>query len=214
MNTSEKIYPSVDGTAKTFNSCAGHHQLRMNDKKTIQLPSVLGVSCSSPQIFLQYKYSNVSKSSMNVIKTVKAQWRNQEKKKVVISSSTGNRQSSSDPFYIKSVDPEALVQHDQTSSTPPQEMPHTKPKNCRRVVVLGAPKVGKTNIVQRFLHNEFEEKYQPTTEDFHRKLYQIRGETYQIDILDAAMEREFPAKRRLSILTGMSYLPSHYLTNV
>ncbi|XP_046894753.1 GTP-binding protein Rhes [Hypomesus transpacificus] len=206
VNTSEKIYPSVDGTAKTFNSCAGHHQLRMNDKKTIQLPSVLGVSCSSPQIFLQYKYSNVSKSSMNVIKTVKAQWRNQEKKKVVISSSTGNRQSSSDPFYIKSVDPEALVQHDQTSSTPPQEMPHTKPKNCRRVVVLGAPKVGKTNIVQRFLHNEFEEKYQPTTEDFHRKLYQIRGETYQIDILDAAMEREFPAKRRLSILTGDIFL--------
>lgn len=77
-----------------------------------------------------------------------------------------------------------------------------KAQNCRRIVVLGAPRVGKTSILRRFLREGFEESYEPTCEDFHRKLYQIRGETYQIDILDASGERSFPAKRRLSILTG------------
>uniref|UniRef100_A0A4W6DNA8 Si:dkey-27j5.5 n=1 Tax=Lates calcarifer TaxID=8187 RepID=A0A4W6DNA8_LATCA len=46
----------------------------------------------------------------------------------------------------------------------------------------------------------------PTSEDFLRKLFRIRGETYQIDILDASRERDFPAKRRLSILTGDIFL--------
>jgi small GTP-binding protein len=69
-------------------------------------------------------------------------------------------------------------------------------------VVLGAPRVGKTSILRRYLRDGFVEEYKPTSEDFHRKLFRIRGETYQIDILDASGERSFPAKRRLSILTG------------
>ncbi|KAL7852181.1 hypothetical protein SRHO_G00179660 [Serrasalmus rhombeus] len=81
--------------------------------------------------------------------------------------------------------------------------PAPKPRNSRRVVVLGAPRVGKTSIVRRFLREDFEERYEPTREDFHRKLYHIRGEAYQIDILDPAGEREFPAKRRLTILTAV-----------
>lgn len=78
----------------------------------------------------------------------------------------------------------------------------TEPKNCRRIVVLGAPRVGKTSILKRYLQGGFVEEYNPTSEDFLRKLFHIRGETYQIDILDASRERDFPAKRRLSILTG------------
>uniref|UniRef100_A0A665US13 RASD family member 2 n=1 Tax=Echeneis naucrates TaxID=173247 RepID=A0A665US13_ECHNA len=80
------------------------------------------------------------------------------------------------------------------------------PRNCHRVVVLGAPKVGKTSILQRFLGKEVEEKYEPTTEEFHRKLFYIGGEAYQVDLLDASSERDFPAKRRLSILTGDIFL--------
>ncbi|KAI5085152.1 GTP-binding protein Rhes, partial [Silurus meridionalis] len=81
-----------------------------------------------------------------------------------------------------------------------------KPQNCRRMVVLGAPRVGKTAILKRFLRDGFDEQYEPTREDFHRKVYSIRGETYQVDILDASGERDFPAKRRLSILTGDIFL--------
>uniref|UniRef100_A0A3B4TFH7 Dexamethasone-induced Ras-related protein 1-like n=1 Tax=Seriola dumerili TaxID=41447 RepID=A0A3B4TFH7_SERDU len=75
-----------------------------------------------------------------------------------------------------------------------------------RIVVLGAPRVGKTSILRRYLRDGFVEEYSPTSEDFLRKLFRIRGETYQIDILDASRERDFPAKRRLSILTGDIFL--------
>uniref|UniRef100_A0A3Q2WDL3 GTP-binding protein Rhes-like n=1 Tax=Haplochromis burtoni TaxID=8153 RepID=A0A3Q2WDL3_HAPBU len=77
----------------------------------------------------------------------------------------------------------------------------TKPQNSKRIVVLGAPRVGKTSILRRYMIDGFVEEYKPTSEDFLRKLFRIRGETYQIDILDASRERDFPAKRRLSILT-------------
>lgn len=97
------------------------------------------------------------------------------------------------------------------------------PKNCYRLVVLGkqyssqlpnkrvcdfyfiftgSARVGKTNLVSRFLGGKFEESYTPTIEDFHRKLYRIRGEIHQLDILDTSGNHPFPAMRRLSFLTG------------
>ncbi|XP_044289802.1 dexamethasone-induced Ras-related protein 1 isoform X2 [Varanus komodoensis] len=75
-------------------------------------------------------------------------------------------------------------------------------KNCYRMVVLGSSKVGKTAIVSRFLTGRFDDQYTPTIEDFHRKFYSIRGEVYQLDILDTSGNHPFPAMRRLSILTG------------
>ncbi|CAH1171237.1 unnamed protein product [Phaedon cochleariae] len=93
------------------------------------------------------------------------------------------------------------------------------PKNCFRLVVLvdfsslfirlifflvftGSARVGKTCLVARFLGGKFQECYTPTIEDFHRKLYRIRGEIYQLDILDTSGNHPFPAMRRLSFLTG------------
>ena len=54
----------------------------------------------------------------------------------------------------------------------------------------------------RFLHNKFTDNYTPTIEDFHRKVYRIRGEAYRLDILDTSGNDPFPAMRRLSLLTG------------
>ncbi|XP_044735880.1 GTP-binding protein Rhes [Chrysoperla carnea] len=76
------------------------------------------------------------------------------------------------------------------------------PKNCYRLVMLGSARVGKTCLVSRFLGGKFEESYTPTIEDFHRKLYRIRGEVYQLDLLDTSGNHPFPAMRRLSFLTG------------
>ncbi|XP_072528052.1 uncharacterized protein [Salminus brasiliensis] len=76
-------------------------------------------------------------------------------------------------------------------------------KNCYRMVILGSTKVGKSAIVSRFLTGRFEEQYTPTIEDFHRKLYSIRGDVYQLDILDTSGNHPFPAMRRLSILTDL-----------
>nr|CAD7588352.1 unnamed protein product [Timema genevievae] len=56
--------------------------------------------------------------------------------------------------------------------------------------------------LNRFLNNKFEDSYTPTIEDFHRKLYRIRGEVHQLDILDTSGNHPFPAMRRLSFLTG------------
>lgn len=75
-------------------------------------------------------------------------------------------------------------------------------ENCRRLVVLGSSKVGKTSIVSRFLNNKYDDTYTPTIEDFHRKIYKIRGEAYRLDILDTSGTHPFPAMRRLSFITG------------
>ncbi|XP_076459962.1 dexamethasone-induced Ras-related protein 1-like [Babylonia areolata] len=76
------------------------------------------------------------------------------------------------------------------------------PENCFRLVVLGSAKVGKTALVHRFLFNRFDDTYTPTIEDFHRKVYRIRGVPYRLDILDTSGIHPFPAMRRLSFITG------------
>ncbi|XP_022608404.1 GTP-binding protein Rhes-like [Seriola dumerili] len=185
MNTTEKFYLPVDGIFEMFNSLTSYHQSHITHL-------VLQSTGLTPA--LQHpKVSNISKTGMGIIKSVKGRWREQDKRAAAIrSSSSGNRQVSTDRAPKRSVDL--------------QELGLTKPRNCHRVVVLGAPRVGKTNILQRFLGKEFEEHYQPTTEDFHRKLFHIGGEAYQVDLLDASSERDFPAKRRLSVLTGDIFL--------
>lgn len=75
-------------------------------------------------------------------------------------------------------------------------------RNCYRLVILGSAKVGKTSIVSRFLSDKYDDKYTPTIEDFHRKIYRIKGEAYRLDILDTSGNHPFPAMRRLSLLTG------------
>nr|XP_056722243.1 dexamethasone-induced Ras-related protein 1 isoform X1 [Euleptes europaea] len=87
------------------------------------------------------------------------------------------------------------------------------PKNRSRMVVLGSSKVGKTAIVSRFLTGRFDDQYTPTIEDFHRKFYSIRGEVYQLDILDTSGNHPFPAMRRLSILTGDVFILVFSLDN-
>ncbi|XP_040918982.1 GTP-binding protein Rhes [Toxotes jaculatrix] len=185
MNTTEKFYLPVDGILEMFNSLTGHHQSHI-------MHPVLQSTVLAP-VLQHPKVSNISKTGMGIIKTVQGRWSQQDKRVVTSrSSSSGNEQVSTDRLPKTSVD---LL-----------ELGLTKHRNCQRIVVLGAPKVGKTNILRRFLGKEFEEHYEPTTEDFHRKLFHIGGEAYQIDLLDASSERDFPAKRRLSILTGDIFL--------
>lgn len=180
MNTTEKFYLPVDGILEMLNSLTGHLQ------SSITHPDLQSTSLGP--VLQHPKVSNVA-TGMGLVKKVKGCWRQQDTRIVVSrSSSSGNRQVSADRLPKRSVD---LL-----------ELRLTKPRNCHRIVVLGAPRVGKTNILRRFMGKDFEESYEPTIEDFHRKLFHIGGEAYQVDLLDAASERDFPAKRRLSILTG------------
>ncbi|XP_002735670.1 dexamethasone-induced Ras-related protein 1-like [Saccoglossus kowalevskii] len=86
-------------------------------------------------------------------------------------------------------------------------------KNCYRLVMLGTAKVGKTAIVNRFLENRFDESYTPTIEDFHRKIYKIKGEVYRLDILDTSGNNPFPAMERLSLLTGDIFILVYSVDN-
>ncbi|XP_006635576.2 GTP-binding protein Rhes [Lepisosteus oculatus] len=190
-------------------TCGGAAERRLDYKNSTQHPAAPGFKVPG-------NLGTISKTGMGIIKTVTSQWRHQERKaRVVRSASTGNRYPSSDPFPCKrspygqlaAAALRAQLFPKLSEPDPRLELLRSvKPHNCRRIVVLGAPRVGKTSIVRRFLREGFEERYVPTAEDFHRKLYQIRGETYQLDILDASGERGFPAKRRLSILTGDIFL--------
>ena len=83
-----------------------------------------------------------------------------------------------------------------------QEASEAPAKNCCRLVILGSPKVGKSSIVNRFLNDKFEAQYKPTIEEFYRKVYRIKGETYRLDILDTSGFQPFPAMRRISLATG------------
>ncbi|KAK3091409.1 hypothetical protein FSP39_019688 [Pinctada imbricata] len=87
------------------------------------------------------------------------------------------------------------------------------PENCHRLVLLGSSKVGKTSIVSRFLYNKFDDSYTPTIEDFHRKIYRIKGEPYRLDILDTSGNHPFPAMRRLSIITGDLFVLVYSIDN-
>ena len=75
-------------------------------------------------------------------------------------------------------------------------------KNSFRLVALGASRVGKTSIVKWFLGEEFQEGYIPTIEDFHRKIFKIKGEIYRLDILDTSGNDPFPAMKKLNIMLG------------
>ncbi|XP_057700129.1 GTP-binding protein Rhes [Corythoichthys intestinalis] len=171
----------------------------------------------SSKVVLAYKNASQNLNSsgikigLGILKVATSQWRHDK----TTHASAATKQPTNCDNECKRTPLDqlaALVLHCQArrrqiGQEPRQEMLFsTKPKNCKRIVVLGAPRVGKTSILRRYLRDGFVEEYQPTSEDFVRKLFRIRGETYQIDVLDASRERDFPAKRRLSILTGDIFL--------
>ncbi|XP_071783826.1 dexamethasone-induced Ras-related protein 1 [Centroberyx gerrardi] len=161
----------------------------------------------------QHLSSSGIKAGVGILKVATSQWKQEKKTRSGTAIRQVSTSSSTHPCKKSPLDQlAALVLHGQTRLRQlGQEHRHetlcsTKPQNCKRIVVLGAPRVGKTSILRRYLRDGFVEEYKPTSEDFLRKMFRIRGETYQIDILDASGERGFPAKRRLSILTGDIFL--------
>ncbi|KAM7008723.1 GTP-binding protein Rhes [Tautogolabrus adspersus] len=195
------------------------HQLKCSTTDASQFRGNMDGQCAgSSKVLLAYKNasqhlsSSGIKAGLGILKVATSQWKQDKKTR----SGSAIRQLSSPnishPCKRSPLDQlAALVLHGQTRQRQigqerQDPLCSTKPGNCKRIVVLGAPRVGKTSILRRYLRDGFVEDYNPTSEDFLRKLFRIRGETYQIDILDASRERDFPAKRRLSILTGDIFL--------
>ncbi|CAI5456068.1 unnamed protein product [Caenorhabditis angaria] len=87
-----------------------------------------------------------------------------------------------------------------TTSQPEAEMCEER----YRLVVLGSAKVGKTNIIRRYLYNDFSTKYKETIEDLHSREFRIQGVPLPLDILDTNFN--FPDMRRLSIASASAFL--------
>ena len=83
-----------------------------------------------------------------------------------------------------------------------EEASQAPARNCRQLVVLGARQVGKTAIVNRFLHNTFDPMHRPDVDCHYRKVYRIKGETYRLDVLDTSSVTQNPAQRRIPFITG------------
>ncbi|XP_035492999.2 GTP-binding protein Rhes [Scophthalmus maximus] len=175
-----------------------------------------GQCAGSSKVLLAYKNasqhlsSSGIKAGLGILKAATSQWK-QGKKTLSAARQLSTANSSHPPKRSPLDQLAALVLHGQSrhrdiGQEHRQDALYSKPQNCKRIVVLGAPRVGKTSILRRYLRDGFVEEYSPTSEDFLRKLFRIRGDTYQIDVLDASRERDFPAKRRLSILTGDIFL--------
>ncbi|KAM9363624.1 GTP-binding protein Rhes [Symphorus nematophorus] len=196
------------------------HQLTCSSMDSPQFRGNMDGQCAgSSKVLLAYKNASQHLSSsglkvgLGLLKVATSQWKQEKKTRSGAAVRPLSTAKSSHPCKRSPLDQlAALVLHGQTRQRHigqehrPDPLYSTKPQNCKRIVVLGAPRVGKTSILRRYLRDGFVEEYNPTSEDFLRKLFRIRGETYQIDILDASRERDFPAKRRLSILTGDIFL--------
>ena len=82
-----------------------------------------------------------------------------------------------------------------------------------KVVVLGSTGVGKTNIVRRYVHNEFLEDHQPTTEDVYDFSFKRKNESILFNIYDTAGSDQFPAMKRLAISNGEAFVVLYAVDN-
>jgi GTPase KRas protein len=81
-----------------------------------------------------------------------------------------------------------------------------------KLVVIGSGGVGKSALTIQFMHNRFEEDYDPTIEDLYRKDCFIDGEETLIDVLDTAGQEEFSAMREHYMLDGEGFLLVYSIT--
>lgn len=67
---------------------------------------------------------------------------------------------------------------------------------------MGFRSVGKSSLTIQFVENQFVDSYDPTIENTFSKLVKIRGQEYQLDLIDTAGQDEF------------SIMPQSYCMNI
>ncbi|VDN01043.1 unnamed protein product [Thelazia callipaeda] len=73
-----------------------------------------------------------------------------------------------------------------------------------RLVVLGSGKVGKTAIIQRYLHGTFDKKYRETVEDLYLKDFNLQGMKISLEILDTNFD--YPDMRKVAIASANAFM--------
>ncbi|VUZ49612.1 unnamed protein product [Hymenolepis diminuta] len=85
--------------------------------------------------------------------------------------------------------------------------------NEYKVVVLGDGGVGKSALTVRFVTGKFEEKYDPTIEDFYRKEILVNGKSTMLEILDTAGSEQFASLQDLYIRNGHGFVLVYSITS-
>ena len=75
-----------------------------------------------------------------------------------------------------------------------------------KIVVLGAGAVGKSSLTVRYVTGDFLDEYDPTIEDYYRKLVEVDGEPAFMDILDTAGQEEFSSMQDEFFRQGKGFL--------
>ncbi|CAL8073275.1 unnamed protein product [Calicophoron daubneyi] len=108
------------------------------------------------------------------------------------------------PTVLKTSDPAPDL--DVSSNTSSSTLTGGNKSDMTRVVFLGSLKVGKTSIIQRFLHNRFDNKYTPTVEDMHTKKYIVGDHLVRLTLVDTAGSFDFPVMLRLCISKANAFV--------
>jgi Ras family protein len=61
----------------------------------------------------------------------------------------------------------------------------------RRIAVLGFRSVGKSSLTIQFVENQFVDSYEPTIENTFSKTMKVRGQEYQVTLVDTAGQDEY-----------------------
>jgi len=63
--------------------------------------------------------------------------------------------------------------------------------NSTKIVVLGSGGVGKSAMTVQFVQGIFVERYDPTIEDSYRKMIEVDGNQFMLEILDTAGTEQY-----------------------
>ncbi|KAI0211774.1 GTP-binding protein Rheb-like protein [Lamellibrachia satsuma] len=76
------------------------------------------------------------------------------------------------------------------------------PPKLRRIAIMGFRSVGKSSITIQFVDNQFVDSYDPTIENTFTKTVKLRGQEYQLKLIDTAGQDEY------------SIVPNSYAMNI
>eukprot|EP01084_Bolivina_argentea_P204149 348587_1 len=82
-----------------------------------------------------------------------------------------------------------------------------------KVVIVGAGAVGKSSLVIRYAIGDFFDHYDPTIEDYYRKLVEVDGIPVYLDMLDTAGQQEFASMQQEFYRQGAAFLIVYSITN-
>lgn len=82
----------------------------------------------------------------------------------------------------------------------------TESKLKHEIIVMGAPKVGKSAIIHQFLFNTFTPKYKSTVEEMHRAKFDVSGIQLILDIRDTSGTHEFPVMLDMRIQSADAFV--------